>query len=120
MDCCNHGPNSPQNQDGRNPHHQNEAQHQKGHLSHLWMMALCCGAPLALALLVPLLGSGLVWLRPVLLGVLPFLCPIMMVAMVPAMLLFNKRRQRRQDDAPHGPDGGALPAPETKRLPDGR
>ena len=82
MNCCNH------NTDGNEK--KNNTAHKKGHLSHMWMMALCCGAPLLLLFAIPLLGTGFTGLKTVLLGVLPFICPIMMIAMIPMMLSHGK------------------------------
>ncbi len=65
----------------------------KGHLSHMWMMLLCCGIPVLLLLLVPFLarngGSGIAKLLTV---VAPFICPLMMIFMIPAMFKLGKSK----------------------------
>jgi uncharacterized membrane protein YkvI len=79
---------------GNHDHNSNENGKQnshKGHLPHMLMMALCCGAPVLLLLLVPLLaktGSG--GLAKIFTAVAPFLCPLMMVFMIPMMFKGSK------------------------------
>lgn len=51
---------------------------QKGHMLH---MAVCCGLPLMIVLVLPLLGY-----KGVLLSIAPFLCPILMLIMMPMMM----------------------------------
>lgn len=81
MNCCN----------GNNNHQDNghKGKH-KSHMSHMWMMILCCGAPLILLLLLPLLGKILPGSNGFLSKIIPFICPIMMLAMLPMM--FKKDR----------------------------
>lgn len=50
----------------------------KGHMLH---MILCCGLPLLILLVLPLLGY-----KGVLLSIAPFICPIMMLVMIPMMM----------------------------------
>lgn len=52
-----------------------------GHKSHLLHMALCCGLPLLILLVLPLIGY-----KGILLSIAPFICPIMMLVMVPMMM----------------------------------
>ena len=85
MDCCN------KNRDnGRNGRHAH-----RGHMPHMWMMALCCGVPVILILAVSLMGAGLPGLKAVLLGIAPFICPVMMIAMLPMMFMHGKRDSGR-------------------------
>lgn len=85
MNCCsNNGKKefvkvSNQTQ-GRNTKH-------KGHMSHMWMMALCCGLPIVVVLILPLFGVSL--FKGGLLGIVPFICPIMMLIMIPMMMRKN-------------------------------
>lgn len=57
-------------------------QHKHTHISHMLMMALCCGLPVLLIALIPLIGrfipgiSNSVYLLPLL------LCPLMMIPMM--------------------------------------
>ena len=73
----------------------------KGHLSHILMMALCCGAPILILLLVPLLskagGSGI---SKLLIGIAPFLCPLMMVFMIPMMFKGGKDKGNKDNTPP--------------------
>lgn len=70
----------------------------KGHLSHMLMMALCCGAPVIIILLVPLIGKvGGSGVSKALLGIAPFLCPLMMIFMMPMMFKGNKDKDKNSD-----------------------
>ena len=65
----------------------------KGHMSHMLMMALCCGAPVIILLLLPLIGQiGGSGVSKALLVIAPFLCPVMMLFMMPMMLKGNKSK----------------------------
>lgn len=97
MNCCNHNSNDTNENNQKSQH-----THKGGHLFHMLMMALCCGAPVLILLAVPLLGSSLPGLRAVLLGIAPFLCPLMMI---PMMLRHGKHddhcegeKQREKDE----------------------
>lgn len=60
-------------------HEAHEAEHNhKGHMKH---MIICCGLPIVLLLLLPLFGY-----KGSLLILLPLICPIMMIAMMPMMM----------------------------------
>lgn len=65
----------------------------KGHLSHLKMMALCCGAPILILFLLPLFGYTGVLQR-----ILPFLCPIMMIVMIPMMMRGHGNNCSKESD----------------------
>jgi hypothetical protein len=54
----------------------------------MWMMLLCCGAPIILLAIVSILGPSFAGLR----SVAPLLCPIMMVMMIPMMLRKDKSK----------------------------
>lgn len=70
----------------------------KGHLSHMLMMALCCGAPVIIIFLVPLIGKiGGSGVSKALLGIAPFLCPLMMAFMIPMMFKGNKDKGNDND-----------------------
>jgi len=81
MNCCDNNKNESKNKN-KNVH--------KGHMSHMWMMALCCGAPLMLLLVISLLRASFPGIRVVLIGILPFLCPVLMIFMIPMMLKKGK------------------------------
>lgn len=88
MNCCNHN--------HKNDTHKKHSA--KGPMSHMWMMALCCGAPLVLLGAVSLLGAGFPAVRAVLLNILPFVCPIMMVAMLPMMFMHGRHEEPAREE----------------------
>lgn len=53
----------------------------------MWMMVLCCGTPLLLLLIISLLGTGFSGTKVFFIGALPFICPIMMLIMMPMMFI---------------------------------
>lgn len=65
----------------------------KGHIAHMLLMALCCGAPILIVLLLPLIGKiGGEGVSRTLGGIAPFLCPLMMIFMLPMMFRRNKNQ----------------------------
>jgi len=54
------------------------------------MMFLCCGAPILLFVVITLLGTSFSGIKVFLAGVLPFICPIMMLIMMPMMFVKHK------------------------------
>lgn len=72
----------------------NVNQKQDGHkhnpMKHMWMMALCCGLPLLLILAVPFLGVFGLRSKLTILSIIPFLCPVMMLFMIPMMMKSSK------------------------------
>ena len=97
MNCCNHNDRDP------------ESHPKKGHLSHLWMMALCCGAPLLALLALFLLGARFPGVSAFLLPLVPFLCPVLMIGMIPMMVL---KGRHKSDDPPKR--NGIDPKPDDK------
>lgn len=86
MNCCqkdNQGPEDNQISE------ENHGKH-KGHMSHMLMMLLCCGGPLVLLMLLPLIGSVIPGSAVVMAKIIPFICPIMMVLMIPMMFKSQK------------------------------
>ncbi|MFT8502545.1 MAG: hypothetical protein ABF702_11525 [Lacticaseibacillus paracasei] len=110
MNCCNHdsGHSNGDNQNGKKGH-------AGGHIGHLLMMALCCGAPLILLLVIPLLGTSLPGVKAVLLFILPFICPIMMIGMLPMMFMRRKHDDNHHQEI-HVHEDEQLDVPEKKRL----
>lgn len=54
-------------------------------IKHMLMMVLCCGLPMLLVSLIPLIGvnsSAKAFLG----GIAPFICPLMMLIMIPMMI----------------------------------
>lgn len=83
---------------GNNDHQENGHKgNNKRHMSHMWMMILCCGGPVILLLLLPLLGKISPGTGKYLSGIIPFLCPIMMIIMIPMMF---KKENRNTDNKP--------------------
>lgn len=70
--------------------------HHKGHMSHILMMLLCCGGPVLLVLLLPLIGKTFPGASAYLSIIIPFLCPIMMIAMIPMMFKKDKRNNENK------------------------
>lgn len=87
MKCCNHTPGNGSKQENKH----------KGHMSHMWMMALCCGAPLILLMLIPVIGAVIPSLTGVLTKIIPFICPIMMIMMIPMMFRKDKGNDAGND-----------------------
>ncbi len=81
---------------GKHNNNNGEGDKHKGPFSHMLMMALCCGAPIIILLLLPVLtkigGNGL---AKVLTVIAPLICPLMMVGMVSMMF---KRKKEDKDD----------------------
>ncbi|GFZ33880.1 hypothetical protein CSC2_44060 [Clostridium zeae] len=65
---------------------ENKSKHNHGFNKHMMHMIICCGLPIGIIFFLPFIAS----LSPSLAGVLgkiaPFLCPIMMFAMIPMMM----------------------------------
>ncbi|OPX42467.1 hypothetical protein CLHUN_35920 [Ruminiclostridium hungatei] len=78
-------------------HNNNQNKKHKGHMSHMLIMALCCGAPLILLLVVSFLinNGGAAIARP-LAAIAPFICPVMMVFMIPMMLKGHKNNNAQK------------------------
>lgn len=57
---------------------QNKNGSHKGHMLH---MILCCGLPLLILLVLPLFGYSGILQR-----IVPFICPVMMLLMIPMMM----------------------------------
>lgn len=79
---------------GNKDNKQGEHKH-KGHMSHMWMMVLCCAIPIVLLLALPLLNiKNAGWLS----GAIFFLCPLMHVLMIPMMMKRNKQDKNETQD----------------------
>lgn len=90
-----HGNNDNKNGNGKGNSH-------KGHLSHMLMMALCCGAPILILLIVPFLAkNGGAGMAKVLAGIAPFLCPLMMLFMIPMMFRGKKDNADKNECHPN-------------------
>jgi hypothetical protein len=65
----------------------------------MWMMALCCGAPLIILAIISLLGSIAPGTKAFLIGILPYICPIMMLVMLPMMFFGNRKCKHSCEEA---------------------
>ena len=105
MNC--HGNNNENNTNGKGKGH-------KGHLGHMLMMALCCGAPIIIILLLPVIGRiGGPGMSKALTAIVPFLCPLMMIFMIP-MMMGGKKGKEAGDDHHHNKQ--LLPGEKTQEL----
>ena len=67
----------------------------------MWMMALCCLAPLILVFAISLLGASFPGLTAALLRIVPFIYPVMMIAMIPMMFRHGKHDGNRSKENPN-------------------
>ena len=78
--------------------------HKHSPLKHMLHMALCCGLPIIIIGSLPLITRFSPAAGGILGKIAPFLCPIMMIAMLPMMLGGNKKgnccdgKNENQDD----------------------
>lgn len=93
MKCCKGHDQEKSNNENQTvtPDPGNVQYHHKGHKSHLRMMALCCGLPILLVLLLPFIGNMLPGTQGTLARIVPFLCPVLMVFMMFSMMKSNKQ-----------------------------
>ena len=59
-------------------------------LKHMLHMVLCCGLPVVIMLSLPLIARFNTGAAGVLRVIAPFICPLMMIFMLPMMLRGNK------------------------------
>jgi hypothetical protein len=57
------------------------------------MMLLCCGAPALLLMLLPVIGAFIPGANTVVSKIVPFICPLMMLMMLPMMFRKDKRNE---------------------------
>ena len=81
--------------------------HKHGPLKHVLHMALCCGLPIVILGFLPLIARYSPAAGGILGKIGPFLCPIMMMLMLPMMLKSNKKEsccdgknENHDDDKP--------------------
>ncbi len=73
----------------------NEDGHSRGRgLGHMAMMLLCCAAPIVLLSVLPLLANVSPAIGAILPKVALFLCPLMMIFMIPMMMKGHKHKDR--------------------------
>jgi len=84
-----------------NDHVNDEKKENKGghsSMKHILMMVLCCGLPILLIAVLPFLKIGNTAFRVTLVSILPFLCPVLMLFMIPMMLKGSKEGKSCHDD----------------------
>jgi len=84
-----------------NDHVNDEKNENKGKhssMKHILMMILCCGLPILLIAVLPFLKIGSTSFKVTLLSIIPFLCPLMMLFMIPMMLKGSKKDKSCHDD----------------------
>jgi len=99
MNCCK------DNKDDNGEKHE----HKKGHMPHMLMMVLCCGAPILLFLLLPFISKLIPGSYGVLALIAPFLCPLLMLPMMISMLRERKDDQNKShsmEDSNNQSDSG--------------
>lgn len=64
----------------------NRGAHKHSPLKHMLHMILCCGLPIVIVGFLPLITRFSPGAGSVIGKIVPFLCPLMMVAMIPMML----------------------------------
>lgn len=67
--------------------HENKNGENKKHnpMKHMLMMVLCCGLPLLIVMALPFINIG-GGFKAIIVGIAPFICPLMMLLMIPMML----------------------------------
>ncbi len=69
-----------------------QGNHNHSPLKHVLHMALCCGLPILIIGFLPLIAKSSPEAGRMLGKIAPFLCPIMMIAMLPMMFGSKKKR----------------------------
>lgn len=70
---------------------ENKGSHNHSPLKHMLHMALCCGLPILIIGLLPVITKFSPGAAKLLGGIAPFICPLMMFAMIPMMLGGRKK-----------------------------
>ncbi|MEQ8197781.1 MAG: hypothetical protein ABRQ27_07230 [Clostridiaceae bacterium] len=68
-----------------------QSNHKHSPLKHMIHMVLCCGLPIVIIAILPLITKFNPAAGGVLLKIVPFLCPIMMITMMPMMIRTDKK-----------------------------
>ena len=77
MNCCHENDEKKENKVSHGP------------MKHMLLMVLCCGLPILLIAVLPFLTLG-TGFKVGLASIIPFLCPLMMLFMIPMMLKGSK------------------------------
>lgn len=74
--------------------HEDKKESQRSHshspLKHMLHMILCCGLPILVIAILPLISKISPSTAGVIGRIIPFLCPLMMIAMIPMMFGHSK------------------------------
>jgi hypothetical protein len=74
-----------------NCHGKNQKDNKKhSMIKHMLMMPLCCGLPLLILAVLPFINIGARF-KAGIAGLTPFICPLMMLVMIPMMLKAMKK-----------------------------
>ena len=73
-----------------NNHEKKENKGGHSSMKHMLMMALCCGLPILLIAVLPFVKIVNAGFRVTLASIIPFICPLMMLFMIPMMLKHSK------------------------------
>lgn len=65
--------------------------HNHSPLKHMLHMALCCGLPIIILSLLPLISRLSPRAGVFVSGIIPFICPLMMIGMIPMMFGGSKK-----------------------------
>lgn len=74
-----------------NCHKNNKDNKTHNSIRHMFMMALCCGLPILVVGTLPFLSFAGPRVKAILVSITPFICPIMMIFMLPMMLKGMKK-----------------------------
>lgn len=82
--------------------------HNHSPLKHMLHMVICCGLPIVILALLPLISRLSPSAGSTISRIVPFLCPLMMIGMIPMMLGGNKK-ESCCDDKNNDHDNKELP-----------
>lgn len=68
-----------------------EGNHRHSPLKHMLHMILCCGLPIVIIGFLPFISRLSPSAAGILARITPFICPLMMIAMIPMMIGGNKK-----------------------------
>lgn len=85
MNC--HGNNNENNNENKGRHNHNP-------IKHLLHMILCCGLPVLIFLSLPFIARVSPGSSRILAVIAPFICPLMMIGMIPMMFGGRKNNKR--------------------------
>ncbi len=89
----------------------NQGAHNHNPIKHMLHMVLCCGLPVVIIGLLPFISKFSPGSGKFLAVIAPFICPIMMIGMIPMMLGGRGQKKSCCDssnseiNAPNGPNG---------------